>query len=134
MLLSGITKMYYDLTFKRRNKKLNLKVTWLLSIHTLIKIFLFKVFLSIKIHFDVSLFCEIGNLYINDAMILWIFLPTAWKVSKYGVFSGSYFPVFGLNTDQKKLRIWTLKGQASELYNYLQDDTVSPKKCTTLKT
>ena len=33
---------------------------------------------------------------------------TAWKVSKYGVFSGPYFPAFGLNTDQKKLRIWTL--------------------------
>ena len=26
---------------------------------------------------------------------------TAWKVSKYGVISGPYFPVFGLNTDQK---------------------------------
>ena len=23
---------------------------------------------------------------------------TVWKVSKYGVFSGPYFPVFGLNT------------------------------------
>ena len=50
---------------------------------------------------------------------------TAWKVSKYGVLSGPYFPTFGLNTerylritpysvrmrentDQKKLRIWTL--------------------------
>ena len=50
---------------------------------------------------------------------------TAWKVFKYGVFSGPYFPVFGLNTeinsvkspysvrvqeyrDQKKLCIWTL--------------------------
>ena len=33
---------------------------------------------------------------------------TAWKLSKYGVFSGPYFPAFGLNTDQKKLRIWTL--------------------------
>ena len=44
---------------------------------------------------------------------------TAWKVSKYGVFSGSYFPVFGLcqslylvqiqkNTDQKKLHNWAL--------------------------
>ena len=44
------------------------------------------------------------------------------KVSKCGVFSGPYFPEFGLNTeryevssirmrentDQKKLRIWTL--------------------------
>ena len=27
---------------------------------------------------------------------------TARKVSKYGVFSGPYFPVFGLNTDLKK--------------------------------
>ena len=53
------------------------------------------------------------------------FYLTAWKVSKYGVFSGPYFPVFGLNTygdllrtspcsvqiqentDQKKFRIWT---------------------------
>ena len=26
-------------------------------------------------------------------------LSTAWKVSKYGVFSGPYFPAFGLNTD-----------------------------------
>ena len=26
-------------------------------------------------------------------------LITLWKVSKYGVFSGLYFPVFGLNTD-----------------------------------
>ena len=25
---------------------------------------------------------------------------TAWKVSKYGVISGSYFPLFGLNTDR----------------------------------
>ena len=28
-------------------------------------------------------------------------LNTAWKVSKYGVFSGPYFPVFGLNTGKK---------------------------------
>ena len=31
-------------------------------------------------------------------------------MSKYGVFSGPYFPVFGLhteNTDQKNLRVWT---------------------------
>ena len=48
---------------------------------------------------------------------------TAWKVTKCGVFSGPYFPVFGMNkgiygvisvtvrtqenTKQKKLRIWT---------------------------
>ena len=33
---------------------------------------------------------------------------TASKVSNYGVFSGPYFPVFGLR--KKKLRIWTLLG------------------------
>ena len=36
---------------------------------------------------------------------------TAWNVSKYGVFSGLYFPVFSPNTGKygpKKLRIWTL--------------------------
>ena len=31
-----------------------------------------------------------------------IVINTVWNVSKYGVFSGPYFPVFGLNTDQKK--------------------------------
>ena len=25
---------------------------------------------------------------------------TAWRVSKYGLFSGLYFPVFGLNTEK----------------------------------
>ena len=33
---------------------------------------------------------------------------TARNVSKYGVISGLYYPVFGLNTDQKQIRIWTL--------------------------
>ena len=42
---------------------------------------------------------------------------TAWKVPKYRVFSGSFFPAFWLNTywvrmrentDHKKFRIWTL--------------------------
>ena len=56
---------------------------------------------------------------------------TAWKVSKYVVFSGPHFPVFGLNTerfrippysvqlrentDQKTLPIWTLFTQ----WNYV---------------
>ena len=47
----------------------------------------------------------------------------AWKMSKYGFFSGPYFPVFGLNTgkyDQKKLRIWTLFTQWKlDYYGYL---------------
>ena len=61
---------------------------------------------------------------------------TAWKVSKYRVFSGPYSPVFGLNTerhfvslrispysirmrentDQEKLRIWTLFTQCLPCY------------------
>ena len=49
-------------------------------------------------------------------------ISTAWKVSKYVVFPGPYFAVFGLNTvsvqiqentDQKKLRVWTLFTQCS---------------------
>ena len=28
---------------------------------------------------------------------------TAWKVSKYGVISGSYFPAFGLNTERSSI-------------------------------
>ena len=40
----------------------------------------------------------------NLILIVWdsmTFLKfyTAWKVSKYGVFSGPYFPVFGMNTE-----------------------------------
>ena len=33
-------------------------------------------------------------------------INTAWKVSKYVVISGPYFPVFGLNTEI--VRIWTI--------------------------
>ena len=33
---------------------------------------------------------NIARIYVN--------ILTAWKVPKYGVFSGPYFPVFGLNT------------------------------------
>ena len=62
----------------------------------------------------------LGNIERNQWNEIWKLL-TAWKVSKYGVFSGRLFPEFGLNTeryevsvrtwentDQKKLRIRTL--------------------------
>ena len=65
-----------------------------------------------------SLYCQDKFGGRNSAAI------TAWKVAKYGVISGPYFPAFGLNTeryevslhiqsecrktDQKWLRIWTL--------------------------
>ena len=32
------------------------------------------------------------------------YIFTAGKMSKYGVFSGSYFPAFGLNTERYKVR------------------------------
>ena len=80
--------------------------------------------LLVKIHFfafSLSLF-----LYIHKKQQKLCCASTAWKVSKYGVFSGPYFPAFELNTerysslripysvrmrentDQKKLRIRTL--------------------------
>ena len=34
-----------------------------------------------------------------NKLFLWGLSNTAWKVSKYGVFSGPYFPVFGVNTE-----------------------------------
>ena len=58
---------------------------------------------------------------LKSMQLKWLYLQhiTVWKVSKYGVFSGPYFPALGRsissysvrmweNTDQKKLRIWTL--------------------------
>ena len=58
-------------------------------------------------------------------------------MSKYGVFSGPYFPVFGLNTeiygvnflysvriqedtDQKQFRIWTLFTECTFCYQNIQ--------------
>ena len=49
-----------------------------------------------------------------------IFHYTAWKVSRYGVISTPYFPVFDWiqeNTNQKELRIWTLSRSAIFLVN-----------------
>ena len=60
---------------------------------------------------------------IEDRMLGVVCSYTAWKVSKYRVFSDRYFPVFALNTerysvsysvrirqniDQKKIIVWTL--------------------------
>ena len=60
--------------------------------------------------FNQSLFSNIYSQFINLITYSFLFVDrsylcqkwikyTAWKVSKYGVFSGPYFPVFGLNTD-----------------------------------
>ena len=45
---------------------------------------------------------SVSNAWIfNDGSIIMILKTlTAWKVSKYGVFSSPYFPEFGLNTER----------------------------------
>ena len=70
------------------------------------------------------LLCVLHETVLNTPLLF----CTAWKESKYGVFSGPYLPAFGLNTetysvwmqentDQKKLRIWTLFEQCCCLRN-----------------
>ena len=41
----------------------------------------------------------IGTSVMKESNITLIRWSTTWKVSKYGVFSGPYFPVLGLNTE-----------------------------------
>ena len=64
-------------------------------------------FISFYLSFHNSrdyLFCYVGD--------------TASKLSKYRVFSGPYFPTFGMNTDQKKVRILTLFTQWESFVHY----------------
>ena len=51
---------------------------------------------------------NIGNCFPNLIYLNISAAFTAWKASKYGVFSGLYSVRMRENTDQKKLRIWTL--------------------------
>ena len=48
---------------------------------------------------NLSSFCNLFTTFINNKNHASFHLFTAWKVSKYGVFSGLHFPVFGLNTE-----------------------------------
>ena len=51
------------------------------------------------------------RLFLQKIVIhFWIHLCTAWKVTRYGVFSGPYFPAFGLNTKRcssNGVKYWT---------------------------
>ena len=62
--------------------------------------------------------CEIYKIFKNTAC----FSFTARKVSKYGVFSGPYFPVFGLNTKIysliRRFTIWTFSTQCFRIIIY----------------
>ena len=62
------------------------------------KVLLFAIFL-IKITVIQSFwFFGLRGTVVTLFRILSVIIVTAWKVSKYGVFSGPYFPAFGLNT------------------------------------
>ena len=45
-------------------------------------------------------------------LIRWLWGFTAWKVSKYRVFSGPYFPAFGLNTERYRAYFASLRIQS----------------------
>ena len=94
------------------------------AFHTITRRCQWKLLASMKLiqtWFKSNIFSNFRKLF----LFLWSFwcsLPedyvirTAWKVSKYGFFSGPHFLVFGLNTaicrvnlrTEKRLRIWTL--------------------------
>ena len=48
----------------------------------------------------IALWCAIKEVRYNFRITKGRKAPTAWKVSKYRVFSGPYFPAFGLNTER----------------------------------
>ena len=61
---------------------------------------------------------------------------TAWKVSKYGVFSGPYFPALGLNTERYSVslhiqsecrKIWTKK---NSVFGHFSRSATLNKECT----
>ena len=61
-----------------------------------------------KLHFLSIDFCKIESLVLNETTFhsslynkkKLVLIFTAWKVSKYRVFSGPYFPTFGLNMER----------------------------------
>ena len=52
-------------------------------------------------------------------VVLSIIVDTGWKVSKYGIFSGPYFPVLGLNTEREQY-FHKQRGQPAK-YQYLDN-------------
>ena len=59
---------------------------------------------------------------------LQVCLTTAWKISKCGVFSGPYFPAFGLNTGnygpEKTPYLDTFHAEEKNAPDYLQCDNL----------
>ena len=48
---------------------------------------------------------NVSTIHITENQSSFTFRNTAWKVSKYRVFSGPYFPAFGLNTERYELSL-----------------------------
>ena len=62
------------------------------------------------------------NTYATTNYVCYFSKPTtAWKVYKYGVFSGLYFPVFGLNTEIYEANLHT---QSTLRQNTNQENSV----------
>ena len=51
---------------------------------------------SLDISVKMNIYCLVLRVF--SFFLIWV-ITTAWKKSKYGDFSGPYFPVFGLNTE-----------------------------------
>ena len=83
-------------------RKLSWSCSWI-SIYTLSKLLLGSVWKRNGAHKETDYFASVGHYHGN-----WIL--TARKISKCGVLSGRYFPVFSPSTGRywpEKLRIWT---------------------------
>ena len=58
--------------------------------------------------------------HVLDIHVMSMITHTAWKVSKYGVISGPYFPVFGLNTEIYEVNLRIQSGKyGPEISPYL---------------
>ena len=87
--------------------------------------------------------------WVKSTRLMFRDVVTAWRVSKYGVFSGPYFPAFGLNTESypvplrilskcgkiqtTKVRIWTLFTHYVQMYLTLNKHLFTRQAKTILK-
>ena len=69
-----------------------------------VKVNVMALYTKTKPKFKYVIFTQYTSIYFSSWTVA---LYTAWKVSNYGVISGPYFPVFGLNTEiyEENLRI-----------------------------
>ena len=66
---------------------------------------------KINLNYSILFLTANSRMFVFDILYtnswVWV-IHTVWKVSKYGVISGPYFPTFGLNTERYKyLSVWS---------------------------